>query len=315
MFAKHRFWGLHSLIFARCLFLVVALSILFSLLAPPFLSFSNLDNIFSASAVVGLLALGGTFVIASGEIDLSVASVMALSGVIAAYVSQEVPSPLLTLLASAGTGLACGCVTALLINLTRAPSFIITLGMLSVARALAYIISSGLPIYGLPEEVTALGQGRWLGISGPVIFLVLSAVALYVLLHFTRFGSRVLIAGDNSRAARAMGINLHFLRFKVFSLAGLLSGIAGFVFMARTNCGDPTAGLNYELTAITAIVLGGTKLFGGRANIIGTILGVYALGVLQNGLNLLAVSSYYQVLFVGFVLIAAACLDRGEERA
>jgi ribose/xylose/arabinose/galactoside ABC-type transport system permease subunit len=302
--------------YSRCLIFVVALILVFALSSPHFLSFSNFDNILSASAVIGLLALGATFVIASGEIDLSIASVMALSSTICAFFVQgsQMPPGLAVLLAGV-VGAACGLLTGSLISLTQAPSFIISLGMLSVARAAAYIIADGTPIYGLPEHVTILGQGRLLGISGPVFFLMAVAAAAFLLMHAARIGTWALIAGDNREAARAMGININRLRIKIFALGGLFSGIAGFVFMARTNCGDPTAGQNYELVAITAVVLGGAKLFGGRAAIPGTLLGVLCLGVLQNGLNLLAVSSYYQTLFVGLVLICAALFDRGIQRS
>jgi ribose transport system permease protein/inositol transport system permease protein len=209
-----------------------------------------------------------------------------------------------------GVGGLCGVVTAILINITRAPSFIITLGMMSVARAIAYLISDGMPVYDLPEAVTALGREKILGVSGPVIFVILTAIAAYYLLHKTRFGNHTLFLGDNATAAEAMGIEPARLRLKIFGLAGLCSGLAGFVFMARTNTGDPTAGMNYELMAITAVILGGSNLFGGRASILGTIIGVACLGILQNGLNLMAVSTYYQVLFVGIVLVAAAALNR-----
>lgn len=298
--------------YSRCLIFVVVLSAVFSLLSPYFLSAGNLDNILAASAVIGLLALGATFIIASGEIDLSIASVMALSGTVCAFFVQDSETlPMLAVLIAAGVGLLCGLATALLINLTRAPSFIVTLGMLSVTRALAYIISDGTPIYGLPEEITALGQGEVMGISASVVFLLVLAIIAHVILAKTVFGARVLAAGDNLFAAKAMGIDLSHLRVLNYSLAGVFSGMAGFIFMARTNCGDPTAGQNYELIAITAVILGGARLFGGKATIIGTLLGVVCLGVLQNGLNLLAVSSYYQVLFVGVVLLSAAMFDRG----
>ncbi|MGE3770980.1 MAG: ABC transporter permease [Bdellovibrionales bacterium] len=292
------------------MFLLV-LGVLFSILSPYFLSVSNIQNVITASAVIGLMALGATFVIAAGGIDLSSASVMALSGIVcASAIQDQTVAPFTAIVLCAGIGALCGFVTALLINITRAPSFIITLGMLSVARALAYLVADGMPVYSLPENVTAVGQGTLLGISGPVVFVIIAAMLAHIILHHSRFGSHILCLGDNPFAADAMGLNAPLLRIKAFTLAGLFSGIAGFVFMARTNAGDPTAGQNYELIAITAVILGGANLFGGRASIVGTLLGVICLGVLQNGLNLLAVSTYYQVLFVGLVLVAAAFLNR-----
>lgn len=301
----------NRLYLAQCLFFLAALSVVFSLASPYFLSIGNISNILTASAVIGLIAIGTTFVIASGGIDLSSAAVMAFTGTVCAWCLQkgEWP-PLLAIIFSIGLGGLCGFATSLLINITKAPSFIVSLGMLSIARAAAYIVSKGMPIYGLDEGVISIGQSQWLGVPVPVVILIIGALLGYVMLTQTQFGKHSLIVGDNAFAATAMGVPTDWLRLKVFTLAGLYSGTAGIIFMLRTNSGDPTAGQNYELIAITAAILGGANLFGGRATIIGTVLGFLCLGVLQNGLNLLAVSTYYQILFVGLVLIAAAFLSR-----
>ncbi len=302
--------------FARCMVFFLALATCFSVLSPHFLTSANLENVLSASAVIGFLALGATFVIASGGIDLSVASVMALSGTAAASMLLTNPNmpPWMALIVCLLTGCTCGLVTGVLIATTQAPSFIVTLGMLSVARAVAFIVSDGTPIYGLPDEVTEWGQSTFFFLPGPIAFLLCGVVVAFLLLHCTRFGTQTLILGDNPAAAEVMGIRVDKLRVNIFALCGAFSGVAGFIFMARTNAGDPTAGQNYELIAITAVVLGGAKLFGGEATVIGTLLGVLCLTALQNGLNLLAVSAYYQVLFVGLVLISAAMLERMGRR-
>lgn len=301
----------------RCLAFLLILVAVFSALSPHFFSWSNAMNVLSASAVIGLLALGSAFVIASGGIDLSVASVMALSGTVCAALLTYSPAiaPLLALAVCIATGTLCGLVTGMLTNITGAPSFVVTLGMLSVARALAYIIADGTPMYGLPESVTGWGQGELLGLPGSTVMLLLGAGVALILLRCTRFGTHTLVYGDNSFAAAAMGIRIRRLTLQIFTVCGAYSGLAGFVFMARTNAGDPTAGQNYELVAITAVILGGAKLFGGQASAVGTLLGVLCLSTLQNGLNLLAVSSYYQVLFIGLVLIGAAFLERIGEPA
>jgi ribose transport system permease protein len=308
LFLRRRLARFSSL---RCLLFFAVLVTTFSFLSPHFLSRSNFDNILAASAVTGLLAIGSTFVIGSGGIDLSIASVMALSGTVcASLVQNSALGPFAAFAICVGTAGFSGALTGLLVNITKAPSFIVTLGMLSVARAIAYIVAGGIPIYGLPESVTYVGQGEFFGISLPVLlFLSASLVAVFILRQ-TVFGIQTLLLGDNPSAAEAAGINANTIRLKVHMLCGVFSGIAGYVFMARTNAGDPTAGQNYELLAITAVILGGTKLFGGRATIFGTAIGAACLGTLQNGLNLLAVSSYYQVLFVGVVLIGAALLER-----
>ncbi len=301
----------NRLYLAQCVFFLAILTVFFSLTSPYFLSVGNLNNILTASAVIGLIAIGTTFVIASGGIDLSSAAVMAFCGTVCAWCLQkgEWP-PALAIPFSIGLGGLCGFTTGLLINVTRAPSFIVSLGMLSIARAAAYIVSKGMPIYGLNENLIAIGQNQYLGLSVPVLTLIVGIIFAAILLTKTQFGAHTLIFGDSNFAARAMGVPVGKLRLKVFTLAGFYSGMAGIIFMLRTNSGDPTAGQNYELLAITAAILGGANLFGGRATIIGTVLGFLCLGVLQNGLNLLAVSTYYQILFVGLVLVAAAFLSR-----
>ena len=300
-----------KLIYLQSLIFLTFLIVIFTITSPYFLTLSNFENILSASTVIGVLALGQTFVIASGGIDLSVASIMALTSTVCAFYIQDSELNLvIALLISLFVGTFAGLVNGLLINLTKAPSFIVTLGMLSVCRALAYIIADGTPIYGLPDGITAPVQDNFFLISGATFILLIASIITFVMLHTTQFGNHVLFNGDNQVAAKANGISQNWLNLKIYALSGALSGIAGLVFMARTNSGDPTAGQNYELIAITAVILGGAKLFGGEANILGTVIGVFCLGILQNGLNLLAVSTYYQVLFVGLVLIGAAFLNR-----
>lgn len=306
---RRQTWLVHYAVPAL-LFLIV-LVLVFSILSPRFLSVSNLTNIGNAVSVVGLLAIGATFVIASGGIDLSSAAVMALAATCTALFTKDYSaSPLLAVLVACGVGGLCGGIVGLLVNLTKAPSFIVTLGMLSVARALAFLLSDATPVYGLPEDVVAFGQGLIAGIPGPLFFLAVGVLVAWIIFRFSRFGLAVLVSGDNETAAREMGINIALTRLRLYAIAGAYSGLAGFVLMARTNSGDPAAGQSYELTAITAVILGGANLFGGRASVIGTLLGIFCLGVLQNGLNILAVNTYLQVLFVGLVLIGSTFVSR-----
>jgi ribose/xylose/arabinose/galactoside ABC-type transport system permease subunit len=257
------------------------------------------------------MAVGATFVIASGSIDLSTAATMALSSVICAWSVQNLHvSGLVPIGIATAIGGLCGLVTGLLINVTKAPSFIITLGMLSINRALAFILTGGIPVYGLEERVTKVAEMQLCGLTFPAGVMLLGMLAGYLLLTRTQFGVHALLLGDNPGASEAMGIRVARLRVCIFTLAGCFSGLAGFIFMARTNSGDPTAGMNYELIAITAVILGGANLFGGRATIPGTLAGILCLGVLQNGLNLMAISTFYQTLFVGLVLVVASFLRR-----
>ncbi len=316
MFANLFARDLNRAYLLQCLGFLAVLSAIFASASPYFVSVVNLSNVLTASAVIGLMALGATFVIASGAIDLSTAATMALSGVVSAWAAQKFDiSPALAVIAAVGTGALCGLVTGWLVNVTKAPSFIITLGMLSINRAMAFIITGGIPIYGLDDRIAGIGQNSWFGLPLPAVLMVGGALLAHLLLSKTQFGKHALLLGDNPAASEAMGILVDRLRLKIFTLAGIFSGFAGFIFMARTNSGDPSAGQSYELIAITAVVLGGANLFGGRAAIAGTLAGVLCLGVLQNGLNLIAISTFYQTLFVGIVLVLASFLRRFGERA
>lgn len=282
-----------------------------SILSPFFLSSSNLLNVLLATSTIGVLAIGATYVIASAGLDLSLGSVLGLSAVFGAFLVDRVGMPWPFGIAGClFAGFAAGYINGQLITRLRIPAFIVTLGMLGIARGLALVISSGQAIYGLPSELVYLGQGRPLGIPMPVIiFFVVAAITHYILAH-TKYGKHTLVIGDNEQAARATGILVERHRRSLYAFSGLMAGIAGLIFMTRVNAGDPTAGLNYELTAITAAIIGGTNLFGGRGSIFGTMIGALIMGVLQNGLTLMAVQSYYQQMAIGAVLIFAVWLDQ-----
>ncbi|MFY8153894.1 MAG: ABC transporter permease, partial [Hyphomicrobiales bacterium] len=218
------------------------------------------------------------------------------------------PWPLAVLACLAAGGFA-GLVNGVLITKGNIPPFIVTLGMLGVARGLGLVLTNGLAVYGLPPAFTYLGQGRPLGIPTPVIILLVTVVIAHVVLAHTRFGLYTQVIGDNETAARAMGIRVDRHKIALYTLSGVLAGLAGMLFAARVNAGDPTAGINYELTAITAAIIGGTNLFGGRGTVIGTVIGALIMGVLQNGLNLLAVPSFYQQMAIGAVLVLAVWID------
>jgi len=287
--------------------LVIALA----LLSPYFLSVSNFLNILLATSVIGVLAFGATFVIAAAGIDLSLGSVLGLSGVVGALSINALGLPWpFGILACLATGAACGVVNGLLNARAGIPAFIVTLGMLGVARGLGLVLTNGLPVYGLDPAIVYLGQGRPGGIPTPVIIFLLTGALAHFVLAYTRFGKYALVIGDNEGAARAMGIAVKRQRVLLYTLSGTMAGLGGLLFMARTNAGDPTGGISYELTAITAAILGGTNLFGGRASILGTLIGALIMGVLQNGLNLLAVSSFYQQMAIGIVLVLAVWLDQ-----
>jgi ribose/xylose/arabinose/galactoside ABC-type transport system permease subunit len=294
------------------LIVLAVLSAAMSVLSPFFLSVSNILNIMLATATIGILAVGTTLVLTSGGLDLSVGSVLGLSGVAGAYLCGTLEWPWITgIIGALGAGALAGYANGQMITRLRIPAFIVTLGMLGIARGLALILApNGGAIYGLPAPIVYLGQGRPLGIPMPVIILIVVALAAHYLLAYARFGRHTFAIGDNEGAARATGIEVERLRRSLYTLSGLMAGIAGLVFMARVNAGDPTAGASYELTAITAAIIGGTSLFGGKGSILGALIGALIMGVLQNGLNLLAVPSFYQQIAIGAVLILAVYIDQ-----
>ncbi len=282
-----------------------------SLLSPYFLSISNFLNILLATSVIGILAIGSTFVISSAGLDLSVGSVMGLAGVAGAVAMNQLGlNWVFGILACIIAGGIAGFFNGQLVTRAKIPAFIVTLGMLGVARGTALLLCDGKPIYGLSNEFLFLGQGRPFGIPFPVVIFIVVALITHYILASTKFGKHTLVIGDNQIAAVAMGININRHKVQLYALSGGLAGLAGMIFTSRVNAGDPTAGLNYELTAITAAIIGGTNLFGGKGSIIGTFIGALIMGVLQNGLNLLAVQSYYQRMAIGAVLILAVWFDQ-----
>ncbi len=284
--------------------LLVIQILVFSIFTEHFFSVSNLLNILSSVSILGLLSLGLTFVIATGNIDLSVGSQLALSAIITAsfltHVSSDLVSPILI---ACLVGLSSGFLNGFLINFTNAPSFIVTLGMMSVFRSACFILTDATPLYGLPDEVIDFYQASFFKVPICVLIFVLVSILAYFLLSKSKIGRHLQIYGDSPSSARALGISDAHINLVTFSLSGLAAGLAGFLFMIKTNSGDPASGINYELLGITAVILGGANLFGGPSSIIGTLVGVLIIGILQNGLNLYGVSTYYQILFVGLVLI------------
>jgi ribose transport system permease protein len=294
------------------LIVLAGLCIVLALASPFFLSLSNFLNILLATSTIGVLAIAATLILCSSGLDLSIGSVMALAGVVGAYCCVVIGLPWpFAIIGALATGALAGFINGFLITQTRIPAFIVTLGMLGIARGLSFIIApNGGAIYGLPSTVVYLGQGRPFGIPTPVILLLITAAIAHYALAYSKFGRHTLAMGDNENAARATGIAVEPLRRTLYTISGLLAGIAGLIFMARVNAGDPVAGINYELAAITAAIIGGTSLFGGKGSILGSLIGALIMGVLQNGLNLLGVQSYYQQVAIGAVLIFAVWIDQ-----
>jgi ribose/xylose/arabinose/galactoside ABC-type transport system permease subunit len=288
---------------------LAALVVLLAVLSPYFLTVSNLSNVLEQTSINAVIAVGMTFVILSGGIDLSVGSLVALSGVaLAAALQRGTPLPL-ALLAGLVTGAVAGLANGLLITRGKLPPFIATLGMMSVARGLTLFVTDGRPISGFEAGFRSLATGRVLGVPASVLL----AGALYVLAHLvltrTRFGLYVYAIGGNEEATRLSGVAVRFHKTMVYVLAGLMSAVAAVILTARLNSAQPIAGMMYELDAIAATVIGGTSLLGGSGTIGGTLIGALIMGVLRNGLNLLGISSFLQQVVIGLVIIAAVLVD------
>lgn len=304
-------------LYLKLLFLVlILLCAAFGALSDVFISVPNFLNILLATSTIGLLAIGASFVIGAAGLDLSVGSLMALTSVAAMILvnAWDFPWPFILLL-SLGSGAAIGAFNGALISGLSIPAFIVTLGMLSVARGMALILSDGLPIYGLPPEVLYLGQGKAWGIPVPVfVFLIVGAIA-HIFLRHTTFGRYSLAIGDNKKAARNAGVRIRRYTIYLYAFSGLLAALAGLLFMTRINAADPSSGVMYELTGITAAIIGGTSLFGGRASVVGAMLGALIMGVLQNGLTLLNVPAYFQQVIIGSMLILAVALGQWKGKS
>jgi len=276
---------------------LVVLAGLLSVLTPHFLSVSNLLNVMEQTSINAVIALGMTFVILSGGIDLSVGSLLALSGVVLATALQAGwPAPVAIAVGMAVGG-ACGLLNGLLITKGRLPPFIATLGMMSIARGAALVFTSGRPISGFDASFRQLSTARVLGIPAPI------------LLTRTRFGRYVYAIGGNEEATRLSGISAGFHKTMVYVLSGAASGLAAALLTARLGSAQPIAGINYELDAIAATVIGGTSLSGGIGTLHGTLIGALIMGVLRNGLNLLGTSSFFQQVVIGLVIITAVLVD------
>ena len=297
--------------------IIVAFLILCVVLAiaqPIFLNVRNLLNVLRQTSVNGLLAIGMTFVILTGGIDLSVGSVLAFGGIVgASFASQyfsgtEYPA-IMALLMSLLSGVILGAANGVLIARWRVPAFVVTLGMLSMARGFTYIYTDGMPVPNISQGFRAFGQASLLGIPMPVIILAGVFLISWTLLYKTRFGRYVYAVGGNEVSAKISGVNTRLIVFTVYVISGLLSALGGVVITARTTAGLPQAGVAYELEAIAAVVIGGTSLSGGQGTLVGTLFGALIMGVISNGLNLLGVSAYFQQVIKGALIIAAVLLD------
>jgi ribose transport system permease protein len=298
---------------------------LMTLLSDRFLTQENTLNILRQISINLCLSIGMTLVILTGGIDLSVGSVLAVSGVVMAGLLKN-GIPLETqnilveftvfgaVLAGLLVGFLLGLFNGLVITRLKVPPFVATLGMLSIARGLTNLWTGGFPITGLGKTFGFFGTGRWCGVPMPVWISGALVAVFAVFLRHTRWGRYIYAVGGNERAALLSGLSTDRVKWLVYSLAGTLSAVAGLIATARIDSATPSAGFGYELDSIAAVVIGGTSLSGGRGSVLGTVLGCLIIGVLNNGLNLLSVSPFWQQVVKGLVILVAVAIDRAHAR-
>lgn len=297
------------------LLVILGVGLALSLATDTFLSVANLTNVARQVSINGILAVGVTFVLLTAGVDLSLGSVIALSGVACATFAHPGEHPVIVPIAvGLLTGAACGLANGALVTRGGVAPFIVTLGMMTIARGLALIVSGGRPVANMSNELTALADDL-IGIPIPVLCFAAVAFAAWFFLRNFRLGRHIYAVGGNENAARAAGVPVERVKLFAYVLCGLLTGLAGVVLAARITTGQPNAGQAYELDAIAAVVIGGTSLAGGVGTITGTLLGVLLIGVINNGLDLMAVSSYYQAVIKGVIIVGAVWLDRRQARS
>jgi ribose transport system permease protein len=289
---------------------LVIMVVVFSSLSDVFLTQRNLVNILQQSSINACIAIGMTLVIISGGIDLSVGPVAALAAVLSATLLMAgYPVPLV-IICALSIGLLCGILNGALIAYAGLQPFIVTLGTLSLFRALALIYTGGTPVLGLPNEFRRLFTSDIAGLPVPVIVVGVLAIAAAVLLKMTPLGEYILAVGGNEEAARISGVPIERTKVITYMISGGLAALAAVILIARLGAAEPTLGNLWELEAIAAAAIGGASLMGGKGSIFGTILGAIVLGAMRNGLTLLNVQAFYQLLATGIIIILAMLVDR-----
>ena len=293
---------------------LIVLFVALSIASPYFLTANNLASVARQTAVFNTMALGMTIVIISGGIDLSVGSILGLSGLIGTMALERGYPIGIGVLIGVAAGTLCGFANGLMVTRLRIPPFVVTLGTLGIFRGLALIFSNGLPVHKIPAGFSFLGEGNLAGVPFVVWMLVICAVAVHVVLEHTRLGRYAFAIGSNRVASVYAGIPVSFHVTSVYAIGGALTGLAGMIEASRLMTGQPTAGQGYELQAIAAVVIGGGSLNGGEGSVVGTLIGAFIMGLLSNGADLLNISNYWQQVIIGAVIILAVTLDEVRKR-
>ena len=291
---------------------LVILFVVIACLNSSFIDPGNLKNLLRQVSINALISFGMTFVILTGGIDLSVGSILALSSALMGSFIVGGMDPILAIVVACLIGAALGAVNGLVITYGRVAPFIATLATMTIFRGLTLVYTNGNPISGLTEDEAFLefGQGYFMELPVPAIMMLIMFGLLYFILHKTPLGRKTYAVGGNEKVSFIAGIKINRIKIFAYTIAGMLCGMAGAILTSRLNSAQPTAGTGYELDAIAAVVLGGTSLSGGKGRIVGTLIGALIIGTLNNGLNILNVSSFYQQVVKGIVILLAVLMDR-----
>ncbi|MGC9272075.1 ABC transporter permease [Acidiphilium sp.] len=300
---------------AFALISIAVLIVIFGVLNPRFLSPINWFHITQQVAVIAILAIGQTFIIATAGIDISQGSVVALSSMICALIIVDTHLGIFAgIMLTLALGALVGSIIGGSVVVLGVPPFIATLGMLAIALGVALLTTNGTPVFGLPENFQIIAQGTLLGFPNMGWIAIVIALLAAYLLNKTRFGRYTLAIGSNAEAARRVGINVPRHLMLIYILGGTISALAGIVYLSYTAAAQPTSGANYELYAIAAVVIGGGSLFGGVGTILGSILGALLMTILKNGTQLAGISSYVEQVILGIVVIGAVYIDNLRRR-
>ena len=285
-----------------------------AIMSPYFFSWKNCSNILNQSAIYLVLSIGMTFVICAGQIDLSVGAIIGFSGVCVGLLLNQGVSPIWAILIQLLIGVIVGIVNGIFVAYGKINSFIVTLGMMTILRGITLILTNSSSVFGFGNIITFIGSGKIGPVNMPIILSLVIATVGGVLLHRTTFGNYCLFIGTNEIALNRSGVNVKKYKIIIFALCGLCASVAGLIITARLNSAEPLAGQGYEMDAIAASILGGTSMQGGKGNIIGTIIACLILNIMKNGLTLLAISSHYQEILTGLILLISVLISESEQR-
>lgn len=297
------------------LLVAILLAVVLSFLSPFFMTVGNMTNLSKQVSIVAILAAGQAVVIISGGIDLSVGSILALSAVVIGALIQVDVDPLLATLAGLLTGTAAGLVNGFVITKGKIPPFIATLGMLGIARGLALVITEGVSYQVLVPFFLYIGNAKVLGLPIPLFFVLITFLVVSVMMHMTVFGRHIYAIGGDERVARLEGIPVDRQKIKIYMLSGFLAALAAVVMTGRLAATPPSVGQGIELQAIAAVIIGGVSFVGGRGMVLTALIGALIMAMITNGLNILGISSFYQQVLIGVVIIVAVWLDNLKSRS